>query len=930
MFCSSDCLTRHIVLLFGAFVLLTSPSLPQSQPGIDVATPPPTFKSTVQVVLVDVSVTNSKDEPVTDLKQGQFQVFEDRKAQKIASFEEHAGVPDVPALSRMAHLEPNVFSNAPLVRAGETVNILLLDSLNTQMWDQSSVHAEMINYIKTVRSGTRMAIFTLSDRLRFVQGFTEDPALLMAAVNGKKSAGNPELSSLLQTSSEQTANKLLVSQMQRIGATTGAPEIQAAASSLQAFIAENTSSQNGMRASLTLQAINQLAMYLKAIPGRKNVIWFTGSFPLNTLSSDPNMLRDYGTQVANTANLLAEARVAIYPIGVGQMGLAPNAMHDASTPAAATGITDARTATMYQTQSLDTESTERAQNSASLEDLADNTGGQFFLNTNGFNDVLDRVVKTGTYYYTLTYSPTNRAMDGRARHIQIKVKGGKYKLAYRRGYYATRDFLSVAPKAPPKGDPLRPLMEHGTPDSTEILYAMKVASSTPQTRTPESQAAFGHAGENQKLNGDLTRYNVTFAIPPENLALDTSADGVHQGRIEVTLLAYDRDGIPVNWLVRLVQLRLPRELYQQAQVRGVGFNLDIDAPSSAVYLRSGVYDMESNRAGTMEIPIAAVIPTPAVVASTAPMAIPTATTATTTRGTDHPTLPGVAARADIAAPTNSLVPAPDSPAALALAAAKELETVDVPKYCSELATNQEHSASLAAACEFVLNLRRKLTNIICDRETKRYWTTRSWVDVGADDETNNHQRSDVVTVNVTYRDGGESYSNVRIDGKPFSGKVSELSGSWSHGEFATLLAAVFAPSSEAQFHYSKEEKLRSIPALMFQFKVAAQNNRLYFLQSRNEIWFPEYGGRIWVDARTSSLLRMELETAYMPDYPIRLTKDEIDYSNLRLGDGTSMVLPTNSKVLICGRRDNCARSVIKFTNWHKFRAKTNIVANPTN
>ena len=58
------------------------------------------------------------------------------------------------------------------------------------------------------------------------------------------------------------------------------------------------------------------------------------------------------------------------------------------------------------------------------------------------------------------------------------------------------------------------------------------------------------------------------------------------------------------------------------------------------------------------------------------------------------------------------------------------------------------------------------------------------------------------------------------------------------------------------------------------------------------------------------------------------TKDEIEYSNLLLGDGTSMVLPTNSSTLICSY--NCTRSSTKFMHWHKFRATTNILMTPAN
>lgn len=566
-----------------------------------------TFKANVRVVLVDVVVTDSKDEPVTGLTKDKFEVLEDGKPQTLASFEEHAGVPDAPELSRMAKLPPNVFSNAPLAKAGEAANILLLDSLNTALDDQSYVRAQMIKYIKDMRPGTRLAIFTLSDRLRFVQGFTEDPALLMAAMNGKNGAGNPQTSPVLQSAAEQGVGQTAAGQMQALAASTGSADIAAAAASLSSFLGENASSQTGSRVSLTLEAINQLAMYLRALPGRKNVIWFTGSFPISTMSNDPNVMRDFGSEVARTGNLLAAARIAIYPLGLGAAGLSPGGP-EASAPGPHGGVAAgamAQAATQSYVQGLDQASTFRVQNDASLQEIAQNTGGECFVNTNGFNDVLDHVVRAGTNYYTLTYSPTNQKMDGELRHIRIKLTEGKYQLAYRRGYYATNDFMSPEPKKPTKGDPLKPLMEHGTPDSTAILYTMKIVPAAVQPTTLEPGAK--GAGDNDKLKGTVKRYAVTFTVLPQILSLDTSADGVHQGNVEVTLLAYDRDGTPVNWMVRLLQVRVPRERYEQAQANGVGFKMEIDVPSSGMYLRSGIYDMSSNKAGTLEIPIAAVV-----------------------------------------------------------------------------------------------------------------------------------------------------------------------------------------------------------------------------------------------------------------------------------------------------------------------------------
>jgi len=49
------------------------------------------------------------------------------------------------------------------------VNVLLLDSLNTPMEDQSFVHTQAMKFLKSMRPGSRMAIFTMSFGLRFVQ-----------------------------------------------------------------------------------------------------------------------------------------------------------------------------------------------------------------------------------------------------------------------------------------------------------------------------------------------------------------------------------------------------------------------------------------------------------------------------------------------------------------------------------------------------------------------------------------------------------------------------------------------------------------------------------------------------------------------------------------------------------------------------------------
>ena len=205
-----------------------------------------------------------------------------------------------------------------------------------------------------------------------------------------------------------------------------------------------------------------------------------------------------------------------------------------------------------------TGSTERNAGHASMDELAKDTGGEAIYNTNGLNDAVNRVLNDGTHYYTLTYTPTNKKMDSRLRRIEVKLAQGGYRLAYRRGYYADDAKRSAATAAKPTGDPLRPLMDHGTPDSTENLYQMRVAPSNLQP-APGSE----RAGDNPNLKGPVTRYAVKFTVAADHLRLEPSPDGVRHGNLEMTLVGYDRDGKPLNWMVRMIQFAVPPERYAQ-------------------------------------------------------------------------------------------------------------------------------------------------------------------------------------------------------------------------------------------------------------------------------------------------------------------------------------------------------------------------------
>src|SRR5258708_23455976 len=99
---------------------------------------------------------------------------------------------------------------------------------------------------------------------------------------------------------------------------------------------EVTTSQ---RVAATLAAFRTIARTVAGSPGRKNLIWVSGSFPLTyipdlALISEPSYLvyyRTYQREIRQTANVMGDAQISIYPVDA--RGLAgAEAIGDASNP----------------------------------------------------------------------------------------------------------------------------------------------------------------------------------------------------------------------------------------------------------------------------------------------------------------------------------------------------------------------------------------------------------------------------------------------------------------------------------------------------------------------------------------------------------------------------------------------------------------------
>lgn len=170
------------LLAVAAFVgVLAVPPGALAQSDVSGASTQPTFQADATNVIVDVVVTGPHNSPAEGLSKDSFTVLENGHEQQIVSFDAYpsanAATPQ-PALA----LPPGVYTNQQVVPGNDSVDVLLIDALNTPAVKQADTHRTLITYLKTLPVTKPVAIFTLDTSLHQLEDFSTDHTALLKAV----------------------------------------------------------------------------------------------------------------------------------------------------------------------------------------------------------------------------------------------------------------------------------------------------------------------------------------------------------------------------------------------------------------------------------------------------------------------------------------------------------------------------------------------------------------------------------------------------------------------------------------------------------------------------------------------------------------------------------------------------------------------------
>lgn len=587
-----------------------------SETGSSIPSDVPTIHVETQLVTVDVTVRDKNGQPVHGLNRDDFTVVDGSQTQTIRNFEEKSLQKASSVGQALPPLPPGTFSDYSPFSADGPLNILLLDSLNTSMADQGYVRYQLQQYVKKAKPGTKIAIFGLSRRLYMLQGFNSDPEILKDVVEHKLISRPSNLldDALGSGSNPDTASDIAASGMSNLQDAGGLP-IASVISNMQQFEADEKAAATQMRIQYTLDAFNALAHYLSAFPGRKNLIWFSSSFPLNVLL-DPTMatsalgLENDQDEFRETSSLLSKAEVAVYPLDA--RGLVADATFSAAT----------RKGDPFGTRSSSL-LLEQSGEHATMNQIAEDTGGKAFYNTNDLATAVQNAIDSGSNYYTLTYNPTSRKNGYKTLHVALngKLSIAGYSLEYRHGYFTDNHLGgSIASTMPSHGSDgqssvekkfnyVRVAMAHGAPTPQDILFKVRVLAAG--AHLEQTLAQNNTENSARPIKPPFRRYSIDMAAVPDDFQLSLNKDGNRTGSLEFSVLLYDSDGTLLNSTGKAVTLDLTPERFRQF-LTGVNGHFEISVPVKAgdLFLRIGVRDIPSNKVGVVEVPISSVAKLP--------------------------------------------------------------------------------------------------------------------------------------------------------------------------------------------------------------------------------------------------------------------------------------------------------------------------------
>jgi VWFA-related protein len=477
---------RYVATVMAAMMAVGLPAQQSSAPVVQQSGQQPqesgpgmyTMQINTDIVLTNVVARDKKTGAVVKgLKASDFQIFENNKPQKIASFD-YQNVDEAAVLAEKNTtagklsiadlLNNNLAANAQQLRDHRLI-VMFFDLSSMQDEDIDRAVDAAKDYVnKQMQPADLVAMVSLSTGLTMDQDFTSDKTLLLRVLN--KYNGSDE---------SGFANG-------GTGSTDGTSD------DTSAFAADDTE-YNSLNTDRELLAIRTISKSLERVEQKKSMLYFSGGLTRNGIENQASLRA--------ATNEAAKANLAIYAVDTrGLQALSP--VGDASKGSL-------RGNSAYTGAAATAQLSANAASQETLDTISRDTGGKAFFDSNDFAPAFQQVQHDTEAYYILGFHSTNTAHDGTFRNLTVKVNRNDVKLEFRPGYYAPADFKHQ--KTEDRELALTEQMRSELPATDVAIYLQALYFRRSDNQfyvpialiVPGSQIPFVKGGDRDKANIDI-------------------------------------------------------------------------------------------------------------------------------------------------------------------------------------------------------------------------------------------------------------------------------------------------------------------------------------------------------------------------------------------------------------------------------------------
>jgi VWFA-related protein len=403
-----------------------------------------TFKLPVNLIVVNASVIDKDGNPVRDLVQSDFKIFEDGKLQPIQTFALESYGPAQPEGSALS-ASASVSGNATLLPRETRPRMIsiLIDDVTASSWEYfPMIIGAVTKYIEEdVLAEDQVAISAASGRAQFP--FSSDKQVLLneaKTVLGKLNMNRlmkedcPALTDLQAKriaegyADDPTLDDFRVALEEAMLCLSLDPKDDRNLPIAQSHVrsaAFRQTQEAEYRSSTLLHTLRTHLRSLRHFDAAKSLILFSDGFLSEGISH-----MSYGIQ--DVVDQALASGVVLNTVDV-------RGLYTSIPPASERTLSTSSSASAHkQTLYMDDMSAQEAP----LAQMANETGGLFFHNSNDMYAGIRKIAHRHSTYYVLTYAMPSQKSDGRYHKIKLEISRPGLELSYRKGYYAPKEELT--------------------------------------------------------------------------------------------------------------------------------------------------------------------------------------------------------------------------------------------------------------------------------------------------------------------------------------------------------------------------------------------------------------------------------------------------------------------------------------------------------